>query len=303
MRRSVIVTFVAALGCMILSSCGISVQNGTPGKDEPVLVSSSKPNEGVEPTKMAEETPILEDKEEALFINEAILSINQSDCTFFQKYADYYIPSDGADGIQIGLTLLKESLLDREAIIGFETVEDSNIKLPAKLIRSYTEGGHSRCFIVYRDEQKGFRFSDPLITMSANIMKRAQSYVEAIKANDIEALYNYLVMVNEDADAKPYSEDEHNQGYVSAAKALVEKYQSQMLLDSLELRLLKVANDTTKFVSTVDLEYSVIGKSRDGKVVQHSIHGVFEAPITGILDEWFVDQVLMTQNAVEVNWQ
>ncbi len=290
MRRSAIVGFVAALGCIILSSCGISVQNGTPGKDKPVLASSSTPNEGVEPTKMAEETPMLEDKDEVLFINEVILSINQCDCAFFQKYADYYIPSDGADGIQIGLTLLKESLLDGEAIIGFETVEDSNIQPPAKLIRSYTEGGHSRCFIVYRDAQQGFRFTDPLITMSANVMKRAQAYVEAIKINDIEALYNYLVMINEDADAKPYSEAEHNQSYASAAIALVEKYRSQILLDSMELRLMNVANDTSKFVSTVDLEYSVIGKSLDGKVVQHSIHGVFEAPITGILDEWFVDQ-------------
>ena len=54
-------------------------------------------------------------------------------------------------------------------------------------------------------------------------------------------------------------------------------------------RSVMLAFVATQFVSTLYMEYSVTGKSTDGKVVQHHIQGVYEAPLTGVLDEWLIE--------------
>ncbi len=286
MKRRTIMAFISIIACAFISSCGHDLQKDIARNDGAIIESSSLPYDDITAASTAEETPEAKDNEEALFINDVIFAINHNDYDYLQRHADYYNPAYGINGIEVGLKLLKEMLLEGETILRYEAVGDSNITPPAKLIRTYTESGHSRIFIIYNDSQQGFRFSDPLITMGIDIVKRTQSYVDAIKSNDIEALYNYLVMIHEDSEAKPYIEEGRSQEYVSVAKTLVGKYQEHMKLTSIELELTRIKNDTSQYVSTVYIEYSVTGKSPDGEAVQHSIQGVYEAPLIGVLDEW-----------------
>ncbi len=279
--------FIAVvLSCIILSSCST--------QSVPVATPSIEPSIS---TPLSSETPLIDSSTDSelikqeVFMKDLIEAINNSNVVFINENIIHSYGMDIFDKIYEGFVLYNY-IFEGEKITKFEYVSEPAFPDYIFLYKLITETGKARCILLEKtpDTKYGYMFIDSLFSEGKSIVSRTESYFNAIKTKDIKYFYDYLVMIYENSEAGNFEDQNHNKEYEKLAKNLISRYEQEFNLDTIQLKLISIENSTDRYSALLLLEYSITGLTPDNEPKEHTITGIYEMPIIGVLDTWFEHQ-------------
>lgn len=222
-------------------------------------------------------------------------AINQDDLSFLiEHYDSVYeeIPQFEIDALPGGLNIYHEYFRG-EKLISFEYQKDidATYDTPNTTGKQYvftSETGIKRDIIIkcFGNKDVTYKFIDPLLFHGEKTVNRVKTYIEAIKSEDIQYLYDYICMANEE-ESRPYTDPNSNEEYIALAEKTIDIYKRNFKLNTIEYKM--SGNISEVCSESLNIEFVITGFSPKNEAVEHIIYGVYEFPIFGINDAWFDD--------------
>lgn len=232
--------------------------------------------------------------QEENFVYSVMQAINKNDLSFLiENYDSVYeeISQPEINALPGGLKLYHE-YFKGEKLVSFEYQKDidASYDTPNTKGKKYvftSESGIKRDIVIkcFENEDITYKYNDPLLFYGEKTVNRVTEYIEAVKSEDIQYLYEYIRMINDMEESRPYSDPNRNEEYVALAEKTVENYKRNFKLDSIEYKM--SGNISEASSGSLSIEFVITGFTPKNEAVEHIIYGVYEFPMWGIYDSWF----------------
>ena len=230
------------------------------------------------------------------FVYSIMQAINQNDLSFLIKHYDSVyeeISQSEINALPGGLKLYHE-YFKGEKLVSFEYQKDIDASHDSPNTRGKkyvftSESGIKRDIVIkcFGNEEITYKYDDPLLFYGEKTVNRVTEYIEAVKAEDIQYLYEYIRMINGMEESMPYSGPNRNKEYVAMAEKTIENYKRNFKLDLIEYKM--SGNISEASSGPLFIEFVITGLSPNNEAVEHIIYGVYEFPMLGVNDSWFGD--------------
>jgi|GEM_PF-6479528 len=234
--------------------------------------------------------------QEENFVYSVMQAINQNDLSFLIKHYDSVyeeVSQYEINALPGGLKLYHE-YFKGEKLISFEYQKDIDVSYdkPNTKGKKYvftSESGIKRDIVIkyFGNEDITYKYDDPLLFYGEKTVDRVKEYIEAVKTENIQYLYEYIRIINDMEESRPYSDPNRNEEYVALAEKTVVNYKLKLKLDSIEYKM--SGNISEASSGSLDIEFVITGFSPENEAVEHKIYGVYEFPMWGVNDSWFGD--------------
>ncbi len=236
---------------------------------------------------------VLASDSEEQFVQSLLDALNRDDVTFLSaNYKSIYeeTTKEETKALAEGLAFYHE-YFNHEALVSIEYAGEleKDYDSPATSGKQYivkSESGITRDVeiigIGYVNTE--YKFKDDFLLYCAAVIKRTTEYIAAIQSEDIAYLYDYIRISNEDGEALPYSDPDHNKEYAAAAQGLLDRYKQDIDLNTLDYKMSNSISGACN--SGLLIDFTLTGMSHSSTAVEHTIQGIFEFPSYGILDSW-----------------
>ncbi len=283
------------MGLFFLTICYLVFMPGcTLNTDKSPSLESTVQNELKTNTTQSAEPEQIEQTQEEDFVNSVMHAINENDLSFLiEHYDSVYeeIPQFEIDALPGGLNIYHE-YFKGDKLISFEYQKDidASYDTPNTRGKQYmftSQTGIKRDIIIkcFGNKDVTFKYNDPLLFHGERTVNGVEAYIEAIRLEDIQYLYDYIQIMYEEEEPRPYTDPNRNEEYVTLAKKTVDNYKRNFKLNTIEYKM--SGNISEACSGSLNIEFLITGFSPKNEAVEHIIYGVYEFPMWGINDSWF----------------